>query len=584
MIKIVWALALLVISIGGKAQSDTLKNGEARQSITHIAVLADSNFSFSRVLTDTTLPFRDTNRLSFHSTGIYWIRLHIDNPSGYGGNYTLYTQPFLDNTVYCFNKDENRWIETRTGALVHPKARLFGLAACTIEGGKRNAIYIRVNISRLGTFSNTVKARFGIEKEAITQKNEQQSWAFCLTTILLVLLFLLYNAIVYLNTKDRAYLYYLLIQIGGILYIAGNFRVFNYLISWQNINPWISPSGNIHYYHLNLYIERLGMVLAISSYVQFTRSYLQTRLHLPGLDKLMRYLLYGWILFELIHNTVSFSKLAYLDIYTSLYSNLTMVTQLLLIITAAVLSVSRGVYTAKYFLWTNLTSILLLIILAGYYMFIQNGVRIVWLPCVAIISQAVLFSMALVARLRMIRNDFDYTQKEAEQLKNDIELLQEQHMQLTDEHQQISAAIAKEKSRNESLEDKLAANNRQLASATLYIVQKNELLVQLKNHIQKLGRQIPNKSKDLLNIESNLLHNQFLENDWEKFKLHFEEVHPRFFEELKAKYPNITSYETRLCAYLHMNLSTKEIAGLLSIDPASVRRAKTRLNRKMNSI
>ncbi|HEY8896589.1 MAG TPA: LuxR C-terminal-related transcriptional regulator, partial [Niastella sp.] len=46
-------------------------------------------------------------------------------------------------------------------------------------------------------------------------------------------------------------------------------------------------------------------------------------------------------------------------------------------------------------------------------------------------------------------------------------------------------------------------------------------------------------------------------------------------------HPTLTKNEIRLCAYFHINLSTKEIASLLNIDPASVRRAKTRLYKKM---
>ena len=81
--------------------------------------------------------------------------------------------------------------------------------------------------------------------------------------------------------------------------------------------------------------------------------------------------------------------------------------------------------------------------------------------------------------------------------------------------------------------------------------------------------------------KSTLQDNLHLDTDWNKFRIHFEQVHPNFFEELQSKYPTLTQNEQRLCAYFHINLSTKEIATLLNIDPASVRRAKTRLVKKM---
>jgi len=156
------------------------------------------------------------------------------------------------------------------------------------------------------------------------------------------------------------------------------------------------------------------------------------------------------------------------------------------------------------------------------------------------------------------------------------------HRQIELENQIIHAETMHQKTRNEQLQQKLEANQRELASSTMYIVQKNEMLVKLKDQIKELKKQYPdNKHKGLQDIESTVQNSLHLEDGWEKFKLHFEQVHPDFFEELKAKHPTLTKNEIRLCAYFHINLSTKEIASLLNIDPASVRRAKTRLYKKM---
>jgi hypothetical protein len=342
-------------------------------------------------------------------------------------------------------------------------------------------------------------------------------------------------------------------------------------------------TGRLYYYHANMFILRIGGTLVvISGYVQLTRHYLQTRMHLPRLDAVLKWATALWILFELVHNTITFSGWKFLDIYTTLYSNISIITLIVLILITAIAAQRKRIYAARYFLWANIASLVFMLALAIYYIVAPAGTFNMWLPCIAIIMQALMFSMALVARQRLVKAQLAGTQSEAEQLKTDIEQLEQQHQQLTAEHKQIETAMQQEKSRNDVLEDKLAANNRQLASATLYIVQKNELLTQLKSNIKILGKKLPHGSKYLDSIESNLQSNQFLDNDWDKFKLHFEQVHPRFFEELKIKYPSLTQNETRLCAYFHMNLGTKEIAGLLNIDPASVRRAKTRLNKKMN--
>ena len=82
-------------------------------------------------------------------------------------------------------------------------------------------------------------------------------------------------------------------------------------------------------------------------------------------------------------------------------------------------------------------------------------------------------------------------------------------------------------------------------------------------------------------LKTKIQQNLYLDADWDKFKLHFEQVHPNFFRELDEKHPGLTNYEVRLYSYIHMKLSTKEIAGLLNITPASVIKAKARLNKKL---
>ena len=151
------------------------------------------------------------------------------------------------------------------------------------------------------------------------------------------------------------------------------------------------------------------------------------------------------------------------------------------------------------------------------------------------------------------------------------------------ENKQILADIELEKSKNENLELKLEMNNQKLISSTLYITQKNEMLEDLKIQISKLSSAENDKNNTLIKeIKSIINSNLILDASWETFKVHFEQVHPDYFRDLETQYPNLTQNEIRLSAYLHINLSNKEIAALLNIDPASVRKAKTRLNKKIN--
>jgi DNA-binding CsgD family transcriptional regulator len=71
-------------------------------------------------------------------------------------------------------------------------------------------------------------------------------------------------------------------------------------------------------------------------------------------------------------------------------------------------------------------------------------------------------------------------------------------------------------------------------------------------------------------------------DDWLTFELHFRSAHSDFFENLRAKHPNLSSNEIKLSAYLKLNLSSKEIASLMNISIRSVEQGRWRLRSKLN--
>jgi tetratricopeptide (TPR) repeat protein len=97
----------------------------------------------------------------------------------------------------------------------------------------------------------------------------------------------------------------------------------------------------------------------------------------------------------------------------------------------------------------------------------------------------------------------------------------------------------------EKLLEKLDFNRRELASATLYLYQKNELLSGLKAKIDAL-LQGEATTTQISKIKSTIQQNLYMDADWDKFKLHFEQVHPDFFKDLNIKHPGLTAYEIRL--------------------------------------
>jgi DNA-binding CsgD family transcriptional regulator len=72
-----------------------------------------------------------------------------------------------------------------------------------------------------------------------------------------------------------------------------------------------------------------------------------------------------------------------------------------------------------------------------------------------------------------------------------------------------------------------------------------------------------------------------MDQGWEQFAFHFDRVHSDFLAALKQEYPQLTANEQKLCAYLRMNLSTKEIAGLMNISVRGVEISRYRLRKKL---
>ena len=136
--------------------------------------------------------------------------------------------------------------------------------------------------------------------------------------------------------------------------------------------------------------------------------------------------------------------------------------------------------------------------------------------------------------------------------------------------------------------EKLVANmehkNKELANSTMNLIRKNEVLMELKENISKLMALVKEKIviDKLKTVVAHIDKNIETDNDWDTFETHFDAVHENFLKTLKKKYPMLSPKDMKLCAYLRMNLSTKEIAPLLNISPRGVEISRYRLRKKLS--
>jgi DNA-binding CsgD family transcriptional regulator len=136
---------------------------------------------------------------------------------------------------------------------------------------------------------------------------------------------------------------------------------------------------------------------------------------------------------------------------------------------------------------------------------------------------------------------------------------------------------------NDKLENEVNFKQRELASLALNITSKNETLEQIKAQLKSAIISPEADGRTALNQIIKLIDNTIkLDNNWKKFEFYFDQVHGNFLERLREKYPDLTNSQLKLCAYLKMNLSSKEIATLMNISVAGIEKSRYRLRQKFN--
>ncbi|MBO3097772.1 LuxR family transcriptional regulator [Gelidibacter sp. DF109] len=158
-------------------------------------------------------------------------------------------------------------------------------------------------------------------------------------------------------------------------------------------------------------------------------------------------------------------------------------------------------------------------------------------------------------------------QKEKLMLKNkrDLELkeleIEQQLMQL----------------KNEKLHQDIENKSRELAISTMSLIKKNEFLNQIKEELKNTDNQ--KSVKPVIKIIDKNINTT---DDWKFFQEAFNNADKDFFKKVKNKHPKLTPDDLKLCAYLRLNLSSKEIAPLLNISHRSVEVKRYRLRKKMD--
>ncbi len=132
------------------------------------------------------------------------------------------------------------------------------------------------------------------------------------------------------------------------------------------------------------------------------------------------------------------------------------------------------------------------------------------------------------------------------------------------------------------LSKELDYKNKELTTNMMYLLEKNEFITSIAQKLSEIKIDVKKNNQVLLQQIINELKSNSSKLAWEEFELRFKEVHSDFYQSLNEAYPDLTPNEKKLCAFLKLNMSTKEISAITHQSVKSINMARFRLRKKMN--
>ena len=198
----------------------------------------------------------------------------------------------------------------------------------------------------------------------------------------------------------------------------------------------------------------------------------------------------------------------------------------------------------------------------------------------AVLGYFIVFLILIFLLIKYVRYRIKKSNYEAK-LKHELELRAQE-----EEFQRLKLISEKEiiRLRNEKLQDEMIFRDKELANQTMNLIQKNKFLIKLIEELQRIQSTTEDQTvKNKMVLLRKKIQKEIDDKQQNKvFETYFDEVHNEFFNRMKEKYPDLSPKELRLCAYIRMNISTKEIASLLNISYRGVEINRYRLRKKLD--
>ncbi len=135
---------------------------------------------------------------------------------------------------------------------------------------------------------------------------------------------------------------------------------------------------------------------------------------------------------------------------------------------------------------------------------------------------------------------------------------------------------------NQLLQEELVNKDKSLQETVKYLVNKNDLITEVTERLDQIKPSFSSDNQRIINEVIIELQSSIDSDIWDEFEVRFNQVHINFYNKLSEMHPGLSSSDKKLCAFLRLNMTTKEIATLTNQSVNSLETARTRLRKKIN--
>lgn len=215
------------------------------------------------------------------------------------------------------------------------------------------------------------------------------------------------------------------------------------------------------------------------------------------------------------------------------------------------------------------------------YEFEQKNAEIAQLNAGKKVYDTIMVAVILVAILLGLLA-FSINSKQKLRIRNEKKLNEQNQEIYLAQKELMESELRMKKMEEENLKQELETSSRELSSHILHLIQKNEVMEEIRTGLTEIIRDDRRDQKKQLRQLLSKINFSFSQDDyWSEFRLIFDKVHASFFTDLKQHCPDLTPSEIRLLALVKMDLESADMAKLLGVTQESLRVMRYRVKKKM---